>query len=107
MQAAKFTDPFHIVKVLQEIMDLGVVDAIQGGVHFLQREAALFQQHIIRVPITSLAQYASYSGDDLFGQFSAQFDIHAATGHVGGNGDRTKRSGSGDDLAFLGMLAGI
>ena len=32
---------------------------------------------------------------------------HATTGHVSSDGDRTKRARSGNDLAFLGVLAGV
>ena len=38
---------------------------------------------------------------------AAQFDVGAATGHVGGDGHRTKLACIGHDLGFLLMLAGV
>ena len=38
---------------------------------------------------------------------SAQEDVHTATGHVGGDGDRALASGFGDDACFLFVVLGV
>ena len=67
----------------------------------------LFHGHVIRVGIAGPASAPVDRGQNLFGQLTAQLDIHTAASHVGGDGHRAKRAGSGDDLAFFGVLAGI
>ena len=38
---------------------------------------------------------------------AAELDVGAAAGHVGGDGDRARPSGLGDDLRFLLVVAGV
>lgn len=42
-----------------------------------------------------------------FGNAFAEFDVGAATGHVGGNGDSALESSPGNDLGFLDMKFGV
>ncbi len=37
----------------------------------------------------------------------SKHDVHPATGHVGGHGDRSKPSSLSDDLGFPGVLLGV
>jgi hypothetical protein len=45
--------------------------------------------------------------DDLVAQLAAQLDVHAAPGHVGGDGHRARLSGPGDDGCLAGVLLGV
>ncbi len=38
---------------------------------------------------------------------AAEQDVDAASGHVGGDGDRAEATGLGDDLGFTGVLLGV
>ena len=38
---------------------------------------------------------------------AAEQDVDAATGHVGGHGDRAEAAGLGDDLGLTGVLLGV
>lgn len=40
-------------------------------------------------------------------QTTAQHDVRTTTGHVGGDGDRSRPTGLGDDVGFLLMMLGI
>jgi len=44
------------------------------------------------------AEHSDHVLQDFLGQIPAQFDVHAAAGHIGGDGDAAKRPGPGDDL---------
>jgi hypothetical protein len=57
--------------------------------------------------ITGAPQHAVDGGQNLFGQFAAEFDVHAAPGHVGGDGHRAEGAGAGDNLTLLGVFAGV
>ena len=72
-----------------------------------QRLAAFFDGHIEGFGEAGAAEDAVHGRDDLLGDLAAELDIHATAGHVGGNGDRSKGACAGDDLRFLGVLAGI
>ncbi len=42
-----------------------------------------------------------------FGDAFAEFDVGAAAGHVGGDGDRALLAGAGDDLGLLAVVFGV
>ncbi len=107
VQAAQFLDAFHIFEVLQEELDLGVINAVVRWVDLLQGFASFFLGHVKWVFIPGPAKHAVDRGDGFFGQLTAQLDIHTAPGHVRSNRHRTERTGAGDDLRLLGMLAGV
>ena len=44
---------------------------------------------------------------DGFFHVTAQHNVGAATGHVGGNGDGLGRTGLRDDVSFAGVLLGV
>ena len=98
MQAAELFNAFHILEVLQKMFDLGFMESILGWIHFLQRLAAFLERHVEWVFITGAAQNPIDRRDDFFGQLTAEFDIHTAACHVRGDGHRTERARTGDDL---------
>ena len=57
--------------------------------------------------ISASAQHTAGNDQDILGQLTTQLNIHTASGHIGSNGYRSERTCSRNDLAFLGMPAGI
>ena len=57
------------------------------------------------------AGFVAFGGDDVqaaeFGDAAAEFDVGAAAGHVGGDGDFSFAAGHGDDLGLLGVADGV
>ena len=107
MQPAKFPDALHFFHGLEEITHFSIVNAVIRRVDGHDGLAALFERQIIRVGDPGAAQHPTDHRQDLFGQFAPEFDVHAAPGHIGSDRDPPEGAGSGDDLAFLGVFAGI
>ena len=57
--------------------------------------------------MTRLAQHAVDSRDHFLRDLAAEFDVHTAACHVGGNRHRAERARARNDLRLFGMLARI
>jgi hypothetical protein len=58
------------------------------------------------IALLALGHIGQLGGDAHLG-VAAKLDVGAAAGHVGGNGDRARHTGLGNDLGFLLVVAGV
>ena len=93
MQPAQFTNPAHIIQVLQESLDRFLVYPIILYRHFGQRLAALLIGHVIGVRNVRIVQNTDHIRQNFIWELATQLDIHTTTGHIRGNGYRAKRAG--------------
>ena len=107
MQAAQLLDALHVFEILQEKLDLAFVKTVLFRVNFYKCLAAFFERHIERILISRSPQHTVDRGDDFFRDLAAEFDVDAASGHVGRDRHRPERARAGNDLRLFGVLACI
>jgi len=107
VQSTQFAHACHVFHVLEKVLHVLCVEGIIFRCKRFQCRKTFFHAHIVWVRHAGIRKDAVDLRKGLLGQLAAQFDVHPAACHVGGNGHRAKGTRPGNDQRFFGMLAGI
>ncbi len=97
VQSTQFAHACHVFHILVKVLHILSVEGIVFRSDRFQCRKTFFHAHVVRVRHTGVREDAVDLRQGLLGQLAAQFDVHPAACHVGGNGHRTKGTRPGDD----------